>query len=81
MKTFNAIFNNIITKGIKIYVITRHPHEHTGKYKTQSETVVSFFEQIGVQAFLCTGNHHRKLAILDREVNPLQNLMKDSAEN
>lgn len=68
MKTFNSIFKRLIAKGVKIYVITRHPHEHSGDYKAQSEEAISFFEQIGVQAFLCTGNHHRKLAIIDREI-------------
>ena len=34
----------------------------------QSETEISKLEALGVQVFLCTGNHHRKLAILDRTV-------------
>lgn len=67
MKTFNPVFKKLINKGVKIYVVTRNPHEHTGDYKAQSEAAISFFEQIGIQTFLCTGNHHRKLAILDRE--------------
>lgn len=58
MKLFRPIFKKLIDKGLKIYIVTRHPHEHTGDYKIQSETAISFFEQIGVQSFLCTGNHH-----------------------
>jgi hypothetical protein len=34
----------------------------------QSEEAISQCEQMGVQILLCIGNHHRKLAILDREV-------------
>ncbi|HSW88999.1 MAG TPA: phospholipase D-like domain-containing protein [Candidatus Saccharimonadales bacterium] len=68
MKTFNPIFKRLITQGVKIYVITRHPKEHSGDYKAQSEAAISFFEKIGVQPLLCLGNHHRKLAILDRKV-------------
>lgn len=68
MKLFRPIFEKLIAKGVKIYVVTRHPYDHTGDYKIQSESAISFFEQIGVQALLCTGNHHRKLAILDRGI-------------
>lgn len=68
MKTFNQIFRKLVTNGVKIYIVTRHPHEHTGDYRIQSEAAISFFEQIGVQSLLCIGNHHRKLAILDREI-------------
>lgn len=34
----------------------------------QSEVEISNFERIGLQTFICSGNHHRKLAILDREI-------------
>ena len=34
----------------------------------QSEDAISLFERIGVQVLLCIGNHHRKLAILDRKI-------------
>jgi hypothetical protein len=34
----------------------------------QSEEEIERFESIGVQTLLCTGNDHRKLAILDRRV-------------
>lgn len=34
----------------------------------QSEQEIQRFEQLGVQVFLCLGNHHRKLAIIDRNI-------------
>jgi hypothetical protein len=34
----------------------------------QSEEVIRIFETIGVQVLICKGNHHRKLAILDRKI-------------
>jgi phosphatidylserine/phosphatidylglycerophosphate/cardiolipin synthase-like enzyme len=34
----------------------------------QSEAEIQRFERLGVQVLLCTGNHHRKLALLDREI-------------
>lgn len=68
MKTFRSLFERPLAKGVKIYVITRHPHEHEGDYQFQSEKAISYFEQIGVHPLLCLGNHHRKLAIVDREI-------------
>lgn len=55
-------------KGVKIYIITRDPKEHNNGYDNQSETEIEALEALGIQVFLCTGNHHRKLAIIDRNI-------------
>ena len=68
MKTLWPILKRLYDRGIKIYIITRDPKEHGEKYEVQSETEIREFEAIGIQVFLCTGNHHRKLAIIDRRV-------------
>jgi len=68
MKTFDRVFKNLLKRGIKIYIITRDPAEHDGDYEIQSEKAVRWCEDIGIQVLLCKGNHHRKLAILDRKV-------------
>jgi len=62
------IFNRLIQQNIKIYVITRDPIEHQESYTSESETVIQYFEEIGIQVFICSGNHHRKLALIDREI-------------
>lgn len=62
------IFNNLLAKGVKIYVMTRDRKEHNENMEYQSEEAISLFERVGVQVLLCIGNHHRKLAILDRKV-------------
>ena len=62
------IFNNLLAKGVKIYVMTRDRKEHDENMEYQSEEAISLFERMGVQVLLCIGNHHRKLAILDRKV-------------
>lgn len=62
------IFNNLLSKGVKIYVMTRDPKEHNENMEYQSEDAISLFERMGVQVLLCLGNHHRKLAILDRKI-------------
>jgi phosphatidylserine/phosphatidylglycerophosphate/cardiolipin synthase-like enzyme len=62
------IFRNLLSRGVKIYVMTRDPKEHNENMECQSEDAIRTFEVIGVQVLLCVGNHHRKLAILDRGI-------------
>ncbi len=62
------IFETLLSRGVKIYIMTRDPREHKEGMEYQSEEAISYFERVGVQVFLCTGNHHRKLAILDRKL-------------
>lgn len=68
MKTFDRFFRKLLKKGVKIYIITRDPREHSETLEQQSESEIQRFESIGIQVLLCTGNHHRKLAILDRSI-------------
>lgn len=68
MKMFDRLFKNLLEREVKIYIITRDPREHDGGYEIQSEEAIRWCEAIGVQVLLCRGNHHRKLAILDRKV-------------
>lgn len=62
------IFERLIHRGVRVYVVTRDPREHSETMEEQSEAEVRRFEGLGVQVLLCTGNHHRKIAILDRQV-------------
>lgn len=68
MKGFRSVFNKILRKGIEIYIFTRDPQEHEPTMAYQAEAEIQDFERIGVQTFICSGNHHRKLAIIDREI-------------
>ena len=68
MKTLWPILNKLHNRGIKIFIITRDPKEHSEGYERQSESEIEALEAMGIQVLLCTGNHHRKLAILDRTV-------------
>jgi len=61
-------FKSLLSNGVKIYVMTRDPREHNENMEYQSEKAIRMFEILGVQVLLCIGNHHRKLAILDREI-------------
>jgi len=68
VRTFTPIFEELLKRNVKIYVITRDPKEHNEYMEIQSEEEISMFEIIGVQTLLCSGNHHRKLAIIDRKI-------------
>lgn len=68
MDILKPSFEKLIKKGIKVFVITRDPREHSNGYEIQSEEEIQYFEALEVQVLLCVGNHHRKLAILDRKV-------------
>jgi len=65
---FIPVFEKLLEKGVKIYVMTRNPKEHALNIGIQSEEAIRTFEIMGVQTLLCIGNHHRKLAILDRKI-------------
>ena len=66
--TLIPIFKQLLNRGVRIYVMTRNPKEHELDMEQQSEAIIRHFEALGVQVLLCLGNHHRKLAILDRKV-------------
>jgi len=68
MKTYWPIFRKLYDRGIKIYIITRDPKEHNLGYEFQSESEIRKLEILGIQVLLCIGNHHRKLAIIDRQI-------------
>ncbi len=68
MNGFRSVFNNILEKGVKIYIFTRDPKEHEWNMALQSEAEIQNFERTGIQTLIALGNHHRKLAILDRKI-------------
>lgn len=68
MQTFWPVFRKLLGRNVKIYVMTRDPREHTLEYEQQSEVEIQQMEAEGIQVLLCIGNHHRKLAIIDREI-------------
>ncbi len=68
MVTLWPVFKKLLSKDIGIYIITRDPKEHCENMGIQSEGEIRRCEIAGIQVLLCVGNHHRKLAILDREI-------------
>lgn len=68
MKTLLPVIEWMINLGIEVYIITRSPEKHTGIMKRHTEEVISHLERLGVQVLVTSNNHHRKLAIIDRNI-------------
>jgi len=62
------ILKELLEQEVKIFIMTRDPKEHDETLEMQSESAILQCEEMGIQVLLCTGNHHRKLAILDRKI-------------
>lgn len=60
-------FCKMLSKGVKITVNTRPPEQHDEYMKVQSQDAINMLLDVGVQV-LFTGGHHRKLAIIDRQI-------------
>lgn len=61
------ILKRLRKRGVSIIINTRNPSEHDIEYMHQSEAAISLLQEIGV-IVLFTVKHHRKIAIIDREV-------------
>jgi phosphatidylserine/phosphatidylglycerophosphate/cardiolipin synthase-like enzyme len=68
MRMLYTTIARLISRNVKVYIFTRDPSEHNEEYDTQSELEIKRFERLGVQVLICVGNHHRKLAIIDRQL-------------
>jgi hypothetical protein len=67
MRTLSRLFENLVDRKVKVYVITRDPDEHSINMKQQAEEAIRDFERMGVQVIISECSH-RKLAILDRKI-------------
>lgn len=68
MELIEPVCEKLVKRGVKVYIITRSPGEHSENLARQAELEISILEEMGVQVLLCAGNHHRKLAILDKKI-------------
>jgi len=68
IKLFYPTFKRLLSRGVKIYIVTRNPKDHENtKMRIESERAIGNFEALGIQPLLCVGNHHRKIALIDRK--------------
>lgn len=67
-QVLRPILQKQVERGVKVTLITRHPSEHDENMAVQAEGEIAELEIIGVKVLFATGNHHQKLAILDRKI-------------
>ena len=68
LQMLKPVFEKLVNKGVKVFILTRYPHEHDEDMVIQSEAGIRYFEVLGVQVFLVKGGHHRKVALIDRKI-------------
>ncbi len=68
MCTLKRHFEALVSRKVKVYVITRNPYDHDLSMQQQAEAEIRNFEMIGVQVLINTDYNHRKVAILDRKI-------------
>lgn len=68
MELLTPIFSKLLTKGVKIHLITRDPAEHDEFFRDQATNEILNCKQMGVNIILLNGHHHRKLAIIDQNI-------------
>jgi phosphatidylserine/phosphatidylglycerophosphate/cardiolipin synthase-like enzyme len=72
VNSLKPIFEKLIKRGVKVYILTRDPAEHDERMAIQSENEITYFECLGIQVFLAKNHEkkpfHRKLAIIDRKI-------------
>ena len=68
VRTFTPIFEHLINKGIKIFILTRQPKEHDSTMRYQATDEIKNFENMGITVLPFIGYVHRKLAVIDRSI-------------
>ncbi len=61
------IFRQLIRRGVRVIVNTKPLEEQDASYGRQAEECIALLVELGVEV-LATGGHHRKLAIIDRQI-------------
>lgn len=69
LKMLMPTFEKLVEKNIQVFIITREPLENDKVMAEQAEAGIRYFENLGVQVLLVKGRHHRKLAIIDRNIH------------
>lgn len=68
LKTLLPILEKLKTRKVRVAINTRDPRTHDeGYHQDDAHEAISKLQHIGIQV-LYTGNHHRKVAILDRSI-------------
>jgi phosphatidylserine/phosphatidylglycerophosphate/cardiolipin synthase-like enzyme len=69
MEVLHPVFEKLLENGIKIHIITRDPIEHEDEYmRNQSTNEILRCTELGMNIIMLNGFHHRKLAMIDRNI-------------
>ena len=62
-------FKKLLARNVHVNIITRDPIDHDDEFtRNQSTNEILCCNEMGINVVLLNGNHHRKIAILDRTV-------------
>lgn len=61
------IFRQLTRRGVRVIINTKPFEEQDAGYSSQAEECIALLVELGVEV-LITGGHHRKLAIVDRQI-------------
>ncbi|NCU40499.1 hypothetical protein EOL73_01950 [Candidatus Saccharibacteria bacterium] len=67
MNALLPLFARLRRHGVHIVINTRNPTEHDGDYYYQALDAITAMQDLGITVLYTVG-HHRKLAIIDREL-------------
>lgn len=67
MNALMPLFAKLRKRYVNIVVNTRNPAEHDGDYYYQALDAITAMQELGITVLYTVG-HHRKLAIIDREL-------------
>jgi len=68
MEWLYMVFKKLLTRGVKIHIITRDPIDHDGYFRNQATNEILKCNEMGIKIVMLKGNHHRKLAIIDKKI-------------
>ena len=69
IKSLYPTFKRLLAQNVHIHIITRDPIDHEDEFmRNQSTNEILYCDEIGINIVLLHGNHHRKTAILDRNI-------------
>ncbi|MCA9373414.1 hypothetical protein KC921_04970, partial [Candidatus Woesebacteria bacterium] len=68
MDVLLPFFRRLVSRDVTVYVITKDPSILDEPLASYSREIIKEFEILGVHVLATANHHHRKLAILDRQV-------------
>ncbi len=69
LKMLMPTFEKLVEKNIQVFIVTRDPLENDSNMAEQAEAGIQYFENLGVQVLIVKGGHHRKVAMIDRNIH------------